>query len=262
MRSFVILTVALAATTSLGTAAPAEPAAELSTGVEYQEGDYGTGERIESVTVRNTVQVQSGRARLYVSLPWHRVEGPGNVVGGGGGLLGLPILTDPGRPADRAAREGIGDLRVGAGYTLAAPAGIGLTLLGEAKLPTASANRGLGTGEADFTIGGEAARTFGAVTPFVGVSYTLPGDPEGYRMRNGVAARGGVAVQLSPTLRGHVSYGQARGLSPFIENERQLSTGIDARLSQRLSLGISGGAGLTEGSPDVGAAVRLGWRIF
>ena len=261
MRSLVLLTVALAATTSLGTAAAAEPAAELSTGVEYQAGDYGTGERIETVTVRNTVQVQSGRARLYVSLPWHRVAGPSNVVAGGG-LLGSSILTDPGRLADRVAREGIGDLRVGAGYTLAAPAGIGLTLLGEAKLPTASANRGLGTGEADLTVGGEAARTFGAVTPFVGVSYTMPGDPDGYRLGNSLAARGGLAVQLSPALRGHVSYGQARGLSPFIENERQLSTGIESRLSQRLSLGISGGAGLTEGSPDVGAAVRLGWRIF
>jgi len=262
MRRFAFFTVALAAIAEANVAVAAEPAAELATGLEYQEGAYGTGERIETVTVRNTVRVQSGRVQVYASLPWHRVEGPGNIVAGGGGVLGLPVLTDPGRPAGRMARQGIGDLRVGAGYTLAAPAGIGVTLLGEAKLPTASASRGLGTGEIDFTVGSEAARTFGPITPFVGVSYTLPGNPEGSRMRNSIAARGGVAVQLLPAIRGHVSYGQARGLSPFIENERQLSTGIDARLSERLSLGISGGVGLTESSPDVGAAVRLGWRIF
>ena len=262
MRSPVFFSVALAATCGANVAAAAEPAAELATSLEYQEGEYGTGERIETTTVRNTVRVQSGRAQLYASVPWHRVEGPGNIVAGGGGLLGVPILTDPPRPRGRTARQGIGDLRLGAGYTLAAPAGIGLTLLGEVKLPTASASRGLGTGETDFTVGGEAERSFGPITLFAGVSYTLPDDPEGSPMSNSVAGRGGVAVQLSSALRGHVSYGQARGLSPFIENERQLSTGIDARLSERLSLGINGGAGLTEGSPDIGAAVRLGWRIF
>lgn len=259
MRSAVFFTVILAAVAG-GDVASAEPAAELTTGLEFQEGNYGTGERIETVTIRNTVRVQSGRAQFYASLPWHRVEGPGNVTGGGG-LLG-PILTDPGRPAGRMTRQGVGDLRVGAGYTLAAPAGLDLSLLGEAKLPTASTSRGLGTGEMDFTVGGEVARSIGPITLFAGVSYTMPGDPDGSRLRNSVSARGGLAVQIAPQIRGHVSYGQARGLSPYIENERQLSTGIDARLSDRLSLGISGGAGLTAGSPDVGAAVRLGWRIF
>ena len=153
-------------------------------------------------------------------------------------------------------------MRVGAGYTLTGPAGIDVTLLGEAKLPTASVSRGLGTGESDFTVGGEAARSIGPVTLFAGVSYTLPGDHEGLRSRNVVTGRGGIAVQLSPALLGHVSYGQARGLNPYIENERQLSTGLDARLSERLSLGLSSGAGLTAGSPHIGAAVRLGWRIF
>ena len=260
MRSFAFLPVVLAAIALATPAAAAEPEAEIAAGLEYQQGDYGTGERVETVTVRNTFRVQSGRAQFYVSLPWHRIEGPGN-VSGGGGLLG-PILTDPGRPAARTSRQGIGDLRVGAGYTLAVPAGIGLTVIGEAKLPTASASRGLGTGATDFTVGGEAARTFGPLTLFAGVSYTLAGDPEGTRARDNVGARGGVAIQISPGLRGHVSYGEARGLSPFIENERQLSTGIDARLSERLSLGVSGGAGLSQRSPDIGASVRLGWRIF
>lgn len=262
MRSFVFFAAALAATVTAAAPAAAEPAAELVTGLEYQEGDYGTGERIETVTVRNTVRVSSGRVQVYASLPWHRVEGPGNVVAGRGGLLGLPILVDPTEPAARTTRQGIGDLRVGAGYTLAVPGGVGLTVSSEVKLPTASERRGLGTGEADLTVGGEAARSFGALTPFVGLSYTLPGDPKGYRLDNSLAARGGVAVRISPAVRGHVAYGQARGLSPFIENERQLSTGVEARLSSGLSLGVSAGAGLTEGSPDVGAAVRLGWRIF
>ena len=94
------------------------------------------------------------------------------------------------------------------------------------------------------------------------MSYTLPGDPEAYQLRNSLAVRGGVAVQLAPGVRGNVSYGQAQSLSPLVEDERQLSTGLNAALSERLSLGVYGNTGLSDGSPDVGAGIQIGWRIF
>ena len=247
----------------LGAATPAiaQPAAEISTGVANQEGDYGTGEGVETLSVQNQLRVRSGRAFFSASLPWHRIEAPGNVVGGGG-LLGLPIIVDPTRPSQRQVRQGLGDLRVGAGYTLGAPGGVDLTVSGQVKLPTASARRGLGTGETDVTVGAEASRSFGSVTPFASMSYTLPGDPEAYQLRNSLAVRGGVAVQLAPGVRGNVSYGQAQSLSPLVEDERQLSTGLNAALSERLSLGVYGNTGLSDGSPDVGAGIQIGWRIF
>lgn len=262
MRISVLLTMTIAALAPIDASVAEEPEVELSTGLEYRQGDFGTGSRIETVTASNSVRVQSGRVHVYASLPWHRIESPGNVVSGGGGLLGVPILTDATRPPERSVRQGIGDLQLGAGYTLAAPAGIDLTLVGEVKLPTASAGRGLGTGDLDLSVGGEASRAFGPVTLFGGVSYTLPGAFTHSQAPSSLAGRGGVAVLISPALRGHVSYGQARGLDPSIEEERQLSAGIVARLSDRLSLGVSGGAGLSEKAPDLGAAVRIGWRLF
>ena len=59
-------------------------------------------------------------------------------------------------------------------------------------------------------------------------------------------------------VRGHVAWGYARSVSPRVPNEQQVSTGINAGLSDRLSLGLYGAAGLSKGSPDVGAGVRLG----
>lgn len=257
MRSPVFILLTIGAVTP----ALAQPAVEIATGVEYQEGDYGTGESVETFSIQNQVRVRSGRAFFSASLPWHRIEAPGNVVGGGG-LLGLPIIVDPTRPSQRQVRQGLGDLRVGAGYTLGAPAGVDLTVTGQVKLPTASARRGLGTGETDVSVGAEASRSFGSVTPFASLSYTLPGDPDAYRLRNSLAVRGGVAVQLAPGVRGNVSYGQAQSLSPLVEDERQLSTGLNAALSDRLSLGVYGNTGLSDGSPDVGAGIQIGWRIF
>ena len=249
----------LFAASALSLAAPAlaEPTVELSTGLEYEEGEYGTGESIETWRVPASVRIQSGQVQFSATLPWLRVDAPGNVVGGGGGILGLPIIVDPTQPPDRIRREGIGDLELGAAYTVPTRA-VGLTLSGQVKVPTASTAKGLGTGEFDYAVGAELSRTFGRVTPFVGVGYTLPGDPEGYELSNSLSARAGAAVQMGERVRGHVAYGYAQSVSPLIPDEQQISTGVNAGLSERLSLGLYGSAGLSEGSPDVGAGVRLG----
>lgn len=236
-------------------------AAEFTTGVEVQEGDYFTGERVEILTVQNVARVRTGRTTFSASLPWHRIEAPGNVVGGGG-LLGLPIIVDPTQPAAREVRQGIGDARVAVAHSLPQVAGAELTLSGQVKLPTASAARGIGTGETDVALGAELARSFGPVTPFAAIGYTMVGDPEAYDLRNSLSARGGVALQLGRTVRGNVTYGYAESVSPLVPDEQQISTGLNAALSRRVTLGVYGNAGLSEGSPDLGGGLSLGFRIF
>jgi hypothetical protein len=239
-------------------------AAEFLSGVEYQAGDYFTGERVELLTVQNVARLRAGRTVVSASLPWHRIEAPGNVVGGpgGGGLLGLPILVDPTQPAAREVRQGIGDVRLGVGHTLPPVAGAELTLSGQVKLPTASAERGIGTGETDVAVGAEIARRFGPATPYVAIGYTMPGEPTAYDLRNSLSARGGVALELRQGLRANVGYGYAESVSPLVPDQQQVSTGLSANLSSRLNLGLHGNVGLSEGSPDLGAGVSLGVRIF
>jgi hypothetical protein len=237
--------------------AVAKPTVELSTGLDYEEGDYGTGESIETWRVPTSVRVQSGDVTFSATLPWLRIDAPGNVVGGGGGILGLPIIVDPTQPPERIRREGVGDLELGAAYTLPSRA-VGLTLSGQVKVPTASPAKGLGPGEFDYAVGAELSKTFGRVTPFVGVGYTMPGDPEAYELHDSASVRAGAAVQIGKRVRGHVAYGYAESVSPLIPDEQQIATGINAGLSDRLFVGLYGSAGLSEGSPDVGAGLRLG----
>jgi len=270
-RFITVVTAVLAAAPAMASQAqdpspairPATPgsAVEIATGLEYQEGKYGTGQKIETISIPTNLRVSTGRFQFTATLPYVRIDAPGNVVGGGGGVLGLPIIIDPSQPATRNRREGIGDLKLGAAYTVPTSS-IGLTLLGQVKAPTASASKHLGTGETDYLVGAELSKSFGGVTPFVGISYTLPGDPKGYDLRNSLSARGGVATMLGSRVRGYISYGYAQSLSRLVANEQQISTGINAGLSNRLSLGVFGTAGLSQGSPDVGAGVQLGVRLF
>jgi len=197
--------------------------------------------------------------QVHATLPHVRVDAPGNVVTGGGGLLGIPILVDPDRPATRNRREGVGDLKLGADYTVPSVS-VGLTFSGQVKVPTASASKGLGTGKADYAAGAELSKTLSAVTPVVGVGYTISGDPEGLDLRNSLSARAGAAVQMGPQVRGHLSYGYAQSLSPIVPDEQQVTGGINANLSQRLGLGVHGSVGLSEGAPDMGVGVHVRFR--
>src|SRR3546814_19926239 len=103
----------LIAASAVAAPALAEPTVELSTGLEYQEGEYGTGESIEIWTVPTSVRVQSGQVILSATLPYLRVDAPGNVVGGGGGILGLPIIIAPNEPPERVRRARSEGRRVG-----------------------------------------------------------------------------------------------------------------------------------------------------
>lgn len=239
-----------------------EAAAEFTAGLDYQEGDYGTGERIELASVPATLRVRTGRVTLSASVPWQRLEGPGNAVGGGG-LLGLPIIIDPTRPATRQARQGLGDTRIAAAYTIPGKrlGGVTLSLSGQAKLPTASARKGLGTGEVDYTAGAEISTRIGRIQPYAALGYTVAGDPEGFDLRNSLSARAGAALGLSDKVTGHLGYGYARSLSPLVPDEQQIGTGISATIRRGLTLGVQGSAGLSDGSPDVGAGLSLGIRL-
>lgn len=232
-------------------------AVEASTGVDYEEGDYGTGQRIRKVSVPAAVKITSGRLQLAASLPYTRLDAPSNVVTGGG-LLGLPIVDPTKPPGGRSRREGIGDLTLGAAYAVPTPV-VDVALSGEVKLPTAGKN--LGTGMTDYAIAAEASKRIGNVTPFVGVGYTMPGDPDGFSLRNSLSLRGGVAANLSEGTRAYVAYSHSQSISESLPDEQQVTTGVNTAVAKGLSLGVYGAAGLSKGAPDVGAGIRLGVRI-
>ena len=238
---------------------PGDAKAELSVGAEYQTGDYGTGERIESRSAVAGARVAKARVILSARLPYTQVDAPGNVVTGGGGLFGLPIIVDPTRPATRVRRRGVGDLRLGAAWVAPVKA-VNLAAYGQVKLPTAKA--GLGTGKADYAIGAEAAKPLGTVTPFANVTYTMPGSPDGYRLRNTLTGQAGLNAALGSGVSGQIAYGYAQSPGAALADEQLLSMRLTTGVASRISLSVHGGAGLSKGAPDASAGVQLGLRLF
>lgn len=228
---------------------------EIFSGVEFQTIELEGEQEVERYSVPITARLTTGRLRITGQLPYTRVTGPGNVVTPTG-PLGLPVLVDPARPAEVSSRAGLGDARIGVSYDLGVPA-FHLSLNTGAKLPTASVEKGLGTGKTDYWMGADVSAPLGAVTPFAGISYTKTGDPEGLELRDTVSGQAGAAVRLGKTTSAHLGYSYAERASDLSQNEQRLFGGVNTAVSNRLSLGFYGSAGVA-GQADIGAGVSLG----
>lgn len=230
----------------------------FSTGALYSSGDYGEATKTDVTVVPFAVRARAGAFRLSAMLPYLRIVGPGNIVGG---AEGSPIVTGPGGTA-RTTREGWGDLNLSAAFDLphGALGGADLELGGRVKFPTSSSRRSLGTGETDAAISAELSYAAGNWIPFLNVGYRFLGDPAGVDIRDGVTASLGTVAQLGKVIA-IVSYDFSQATTSTIDDSHSLFGALSGRLSENLILTGYAIAGLSEGSPDYGVGVLLSLEV-
>jgi hypothetical protein len=228
----------------------------LSSGVSYVTRDGELG-RTNYYRVPFGARITKGPFRLSASIPYVIVRGPGSVIGEGEDEID-DALTDDG------TRKGLGDLRLTARYRLpkSALGGFELDLLGRVKVPTASREKRLGTGEVDYAVGAELSRDVGQLEPFVSAQYRFNGDRPDLDYRNTVAASAGTAVRLGRRTRASVSYDYSQSRIRGRSAISSLGAGLSTRLSKRLSLSGSGSVGLSKRAPDFGLGTSITWRAF
>ena len=120
------------------------------------------------------------------------------------------------------------------------------------NLPTASDEKGLGTGEFDETIGIEFWKTItGPWASFFEFSKTWTGNPPGLELRNpwAIALGGGYAIREN--LLATMSYEESQALIPGNENPRALGFGLSYIPKPAVSLGTVLQFGLSDGAPDI-----------
>ena len=238
--------------------ARADRSGEVFAGVDYQQGDYGTGAKVETVSTTVGIAVRKGRVRMGAAVPYLRTTAPVDVVVSQGGLFGTPLLAGGGNQTVRTRRAGLGDATLQAAYDIPV-AEFAASVGGGLKLPTASRARGLGTGKVDYTVNAQVARPLGhGITPFASVGYTIPGKPDHFAVRNTLAGTAGTRLALSPGASVAVSYSYEQSASQALADRQSIGLGLGITLGRKLQLGLQGDAGLNRGAPDVKAALRIG----
>ena len=152
------------------------PRLSISAGAEYTTGAYGGDTDIEDFYVPLKATMDFRKVSLRLTVPYLSVRAPeGTVITGPGGE---PI---PGT-GDIVTNSGIGDV-IGSvtvyDVVRNRKHGFALDLTGKVKFGTADVDKGLGTGETDFTVQADFLKFTDNVTWIGTVGYKFRGQPPG-----------------------------------------------------------------------------------
>lgn len=169
---------------------------------------------------------------------------------------GTDLGSDTSAPAQEATGCGMGDIIVRGRYYILNENSIlpDVAIRGHVKLPTASAERGLGTGRPDEGIAVEGTRTFATGTlVMVDGGYTFIGKPAGVDYTNSWWYDVGIGQDLA---RGVVNlslfFEEYGAIVPGYENARQLLGVVSLKGTNGWRVQVAGELGLSDGAPDHG----------
>src|SRR5215471_16743727 len=126
----------------------------LGVGFDYSSGTYGESQSTDILYIPVIGKYEIEDWSFKLTVPYISVRGPGNVIPG----LGEVNRT----PATVTTQSGLGDIVAAATYILYAgdASAPGWDLTGKIKFGTADANKGLGTGENDYSVQVDVYKTF------------------------------------------------------------------------------------------------------
>lgn len=226
----------------------------LTTGVDYTSGDYGGDVDIEDVYVPVTATVDYGRIGFRLTVPYLSVRAPAGT-----------IFTDPGgQPVpgsgERNTESGLGDI-VGSvtlyDLVYSRDTGFALDVTGKVKFATANEDKGLGTGEADYSLQADLYKYFDEFTIFGSAGYKVRGDPDGVDLENTFFGSVGGMYQFTPVTRGGLVLGYRE--SSFAENDsiRELTGFVSRRINDDWRIQLYALTGFSDSSPDTGGGVMM-----
>ncbi|NQZ96763.1 MAG: hypothetical protein HRU01_09655 [Myxococcales bacterium] len=262
------IAVALMAAAPSAARVPAWLAGELSvsTGFDFRTGDYSDTVRTDLWYVPFSVGYSfddfaltpypADFVELKVTVPVLHVRGPGSI------LTEQGFVASPGGGLD--SRGGIGDIIVRGTYALFPPATSvfpAFELTGRAKVPTASKEQALGTGEPAYSLQLDLFDRFGAVTPLVTVGYRFVVQSRGFDLENSWFTSVGAGLQLTDTFSLGLLYDFWQASSSTGADSHELFPYASWRITPKLRAGPYAVVGLSPGSPDYGLGLQISYRI-
>jgi len=247
--------------------------------VNYSSGSYGTDSRTNVLYIPMTIRRVFRDGDVSLTIPFVSISGTGSVrlVGGmptrTGNASSRPVgalaaATGRGkRPGDiplssSTTDSGLGDLILRGRYYLLEESSVMplVALTGRVKLPTASADRGLGTGEFDEGVGVELTKTLAARwLGYLAGGYNNIGDAPGSDFKNQWWYDVGIGYDVTDNLHLSVFYEEYRALVETVNNARDLLGLMSYVVNDTVHLTGSVLVGLSNGAPNYGfgGGIRL-----
>jgi len=227
---------------------------ELSAGMEYTTGDYGTDVDIEDLYVPITATLDFRKVAVHLTVPYLSVRAPeGTIIIGPGGE---PI---PG-PGEMTTNSGLGDI-VGSvtvfDVVRSRRLGLALDLTGSVKLPTADETKSLGTGETDYSLRADLLKFVDQLTLIGSAGYKVRGDPAGIDYDNVLTWSAGGSYKFSDQLKAGLFFDYRESSIAGNDPIRELSAFMSRRINGDWRLQVFALTGFTDSGPQWGAGFRV-----
>ncbi|MFH1092742.1 MAG: transporter [Candidatus Omnitrophota bacterium] len=229
----------------------------ISAYLDFKSGDYGAQTTTHTIYMPFEVSRYFSKGELSLTIPYIQQESEEQVKVIGG----KPFRSKVDRQIQvKTIESGLGDVILKGEYDLwADEAGLFfVSVLGEAKLPTADENKDLGTGEYDFTFGMKNKRLLSEKWKmYAGIYYTFIGEPSNEKMDNELSFDLGMSYDILKEFEGRLFYEQSTAIIPGEPDPKSVVMGISYEMEKNIKLFGDLSLGLSEGSADIGICLGL-----
>jgi hypothetical protein len=232
---------------------------KASTGASYISGKFNQPSTTDILYAPFTGEVSKGPWTFNVTVPWVTIHGNGAVIGAGDVGVVAPGL------GSTETHTGLGDVETGLTYTWKFPedtAALGFT--GQVKFPTGDRDKSLGTGEFDFTGLVNVAKRFDKVVLFGVGGHRFSTNNQNFNnfdLKGIWQADVGAAYSFSDKWMGGLIYDWRQSATDATDNPSQLTPFVNYNITPQTNIQAYGVAGLSNGSPDLGAGLTLGYKF-
>jgi hypothetical protein len=217
----------------------------LLAGVDYSTGKYGQATATDILYVPFTARYEVDKWLFGLTVPFISVTGPGNVVRDVGAVANRAA-------AARRADDGLGDVigQITRNVFEATSSGTLVDFTGKIKFGTASASKGLGTGENDYLAQVDLTqRITSLIAAFGSVGYRFVGNPPGANLHNAAYGEVGGAYKISDATRAGLIFDASQAIGPS-GPQADVTAYLSQQLSRAWKVQVYGVRGFANGSPD------------
>lgn len=233
-----------------------EPAGSFTftTGFDYSSGEYGDRDETEISAIPFVAKYEVERWTFKATIPYIQIKGPGDVIPSIGQVTETPRR-------ERTTERGWGDTVVSASYSFYPAQGFVIDLTGKVKFDTADEDKGLGTGENDYTTQVDIYKVFGKFTAIAGVGYRVYGNPDFGTLDNVFYGSIGGAYKLSPSTNIGAIYDYRPKITDAGSEISELLSFVSHKLTDAWKMQGYFVKGFSDGSPDYGGGAMLSYSF-
>ncbi len=230
----------------------------FTSGIDYSRGKYGQSESTKIKYIPIITKYDQDNWQLKLTIPWIEIDGPGGATGGDSRII---IESN----VNKHKREsGLGDIVAGFTYTAIDSERYRfiLDMGGKVKFGTASTQKGLGTGENDYSLQTDVYKTLDKLTLLGTLGYRFIGNPSNadYKLHDVWYGTLGASYRFNSSNSMGLLLDLREATWEYGTNIREYTLYYSHRFNPTYSLQSYITSGDTKSSVDMGAGLMLNVR--